>query len=74
METIEKGFAARDRHGSLWERWSELKKAVLASAQKHLQGRHKKQTRWMLGKSIEIIEAKQRVLLRLQDSEKMQGD
>ena len=45
METIEKGFAAREGHVSIEERWSELKKAVLESAQKHLQGRRKKQSR-----------------------------
>ena len=44
METIDKGFATREGHGSIEERWSELKKAVLESAQKHLQGRRKKQS------------------------------
>ena len=39
MKTIEEGFTAREGHGSVEERWSELKKAVLESAQKHLQGR-----------------------------------
>ena len=37
MKTIEKGFAAREGHGSIEEIWSELKKTVLESAQKHLQ-------------------------------------
>ena len=44
METIEKRFAIREGHGSIEERWSKLKKAVLESAQKHLQGRSKKQS------------------------------
>ena len=44
METIKKGFATREGHGSIEETWSELKKTVLESAQKHLQGRRKKQS------------------------------
>ena len=67
METIEKGFAARDGHRSIEERWSELKKAVLKLAQKHLQGRRKKQSRWMSDKTIETIEAKRRAFLRWQE-------
>ena len=67
METIEKGFAAREGHGSIEKRWSELKKAVLESAQKHLQGRRKKQSWWMSDKTIETIEANQRVFLRWQE-------
>ena len=70
METIEKGFAAREGHGSIEERWSELKKAVLESAQKHLQGRRKKQSRWMSDKTIETIEAKQKAFLRWQEQRK----
>ena len=67
METSEKGFATRERHGSIEERWSELKKAVLESAQKHLQGSRKKQSQWMSDKTIETIEAKQRTCLRWQE-------
>ena len=70
METIEKGFAAREGHGSIEERWSELKKAVLESAQKHLQGRRKKQSRWMSDKTIETIETKQKAFLRWQEQRK----
>ena len=66
METNEKGFAAREGHGSIEERWSELKKALLVSAQKHLQGKRKKQSRWMSDKIIETIEAKRRAFLRWQ--------
>ena len=36
VETIEIGFVTREGHGSEEEKWSELKKAVLESAQKHL--------------------------------------
>ena len=64
VETIEIGFATREAHGSEDERWSELKKAVLDSAQKHLQGRLKKQSRWMSDKTIETMEAKCRAFLR----------
>ena len=67
MKTIEKGFAAREGHGSIEVRWSELKKAVLESLQKHLQGRHKNQRRWMSDKTIETIEAKRRAFLRWQE-------
>ena len=59
VETIE-----REAHGSEDERWSELKKAVLESAQKHLQGRLKKQSRWMSDKTIETMEAKCGAFLR----------
>ena len=67
METIEKSFAASEGHGSIEEKWSGLKKAVLESAQKHLQGRRKKQSRWMSDKTIETIEAKRRPFLRWQE-------
>ena len=39
VETIVKGFAAREGSGSVQKTWSELKKTVLESAQKYLQGR-----------------------------------
>ena len=67
METIDKCFAAREGYGSVEKRWSELKKAVLEAAQKHLQDRRKKQSRWMSDKTIETIEAKRRAFLRWQE-------
>ena len=81
METIEKGFAAREGHGSIEERWSELKKAVLESAQKHLQGRRKKQSRWMSDKTIETIYSGKakgvsemaRTAKRCKEAERVQG-
>ena len=53
MDTIEKGLAAKERQGNVKEGWSEMKKAILESAQKHLQGRHKKHSRWMSDTTIE---------------------
>ena len=38
----------KDIHGNVKEGWSEMRKAVLESAQKHLQGRHKKHSRWSI--------------------------
>ena len=34
VETIERCFAGRKRHGGIDERWAELKKSVLKSAHK----------------------------------------
>ena len=67
VETIGRCFAGRKRHGGIDERWAELKKSVLESAQEHLQGRCKKHRKWMTEGTIEIIEAKRMAFLRWQE-------
>ena len=66
VETIGRCFAGRKRHGGIDQRWAELKKSVLESAQGHLQGRSEKHRKWMTEDTIEIIEAKRMAFLRWQ--------
>ena len=73
VETIGRCFAGRKRHGGIDERWAELKKSVLESAQEHLQGRHKKHRKWMTEDTIEIIEAKRMAFLRWQEQREDAG-
>ena len=47
--------SARKRLGCSEERWVELKKSVLESAQKYLQGRCKKQRKWLTENTIKIF-------------------
>ena len=58
MKTIGECFGARKRQGEVEERWDELKKSILGSAEEHLRDKRKRQSGWMTQDTREIIEAK----------------
>ena len=73
METIGEYFSTRKRQGDVEEIWEELKKSVLGSAEQHLGGKRKRQSKWMTQDTIEIIEAKRMAFLRWQERREATG-
>ena len=58
MECIGKCFKDRKGEGSVKDRWKELQKAVVESAEQHLHRRQPKQRRWISENTLEKIEQK----------------
>ena len=67
VESIGKCFEDRMGEGSVEERWKELQKAVVDSAEEHLHRRRPKQKKWISEGTLEMIEEKRLAFLRWQE-------
>ena len=66
METLRKSYDDRRQQGSVEERWTELKEALVGLAERHLRRRQVAKKRWISDHTIELVEAKRMAFQRWQ--------
>ena len=58
METLRKSYDDRRQQGSVEERRTELREALVGSAEQHLRRRQVAKKRWISDHTLELVEAK----------------
>ena len=58
MEALRESFDKRRQQGSVKERWSELKDALVGLAEQHLKRRHIAKKKWISDDTLELVETK----------------
>ena len=67
MTTLRKSYDDRRQQGSVEERWTELKEALVGLAEQHLQRRQVAKKRWISDHTLELVEAKCMAFQRWQE-------
>ena len=67
VEGLRKSFNDRTKEGSVEERWSELKEALVGSAEQHLLRRRVARKKWISDDTLELVELKCMAFRRWQE-------
>ena len=67
VEALRKSFNDRTKEGSVEERWSELKEALMGLAEEHLRRRRVARKKWISDDTLELVELKCMAFRRWQE-------
>ena len=67
VEALRKSFNDRTKEGSVEDRWSELKEALVGSAEQHLLRRRVARKKWISDDTLELVELKCMAFRRWQE-------
>ena len=67
VEALRESFDKRRQQGSVEERWSELKEALVGSAEQHLKRRRMAKKKWISDDTLELVETKRMAFRRWQE-------